>query len=139
MAIRFTVNHKIYGAPRPRFRRYGGTYFPKWYYEVKELIAAAYLAAGGVLDENPSQPKRVQIECYRALPKSKQRKTRNIQEPDIYKPDVDNIEKVVFDALNGVAWIDDSQIVSNTTIKHPRAKRDDDCDVMVITIEDVGE
>jgi Holliday junction resolvase RusA-like endonuclease len=28
------------------------------------------------------------------------------------KPDIDNIEKIIFDALNGIAYNDDSQIVS---------------------------
>ena len=27
------------------------------------------------------------------------------------KPDVDNVAKSVLDALNGVAWLDDSQVV----------------------------
>lgn len=28
------------------------------------------------------------------------------------RPDIDNLQKAVFDALNGIAWVDDSQIVS---------------------------
>lgn len=33
------------------------------------------------------------------------------------KPDKDNIEKLVMDALNGVAWVDDSQIDRGPTVK----------------------
>ena len=34
------------------------------------------------------------------------------------KPDWDNIAKVICDALNGIAWVDDSQIVSGTVAKY---------------------
>lgn len=33
------------------------------------------------------------------------------------KPDLDNLFKLVADALNGIAWVDDSQIVQVTTRK----------------------
>ncbi len=33
------------------------------------------------------------------------------------KPDLDNLLKLVIDALNGLAWVDDSQIVGITTTK----------------------
>lgn len=35
----------------------------------------------------------------------------------ISKPDNDNYEKLVFDALNGIFWVDDGQIISNRTEK----------------------
>ena len=33
------------------------------------------------------------------------------------KPDVDNLAKTVCDALNGIAWLDDSQIVRMSAVK----------------------
>jgi Holliday junction resolvase RusA-like endonuclease len=33
------------------------------------------------------------------------------------KPDVDNVVKLVMDALNGVAWVDDKQVVSLSVLK----------------------
>ena len=33
------------------------------------------------------------------------------------KPDIDNMQKAVLDALNGLAWDDDSQIVKVTAEK----------------------
>lgn len=33
-------------------------------------------------------------------------------------PDVDNYLKAVCDALNGIAWIDDAQVVDGQSIKH---------------------
>jgi len=35
----------------------------------------------------------------------------------IQKPDLDNLEKSVKDALNGVAWLDDCQVVSVVKVK----------------------
>jgi Holliday junction resolvase RusA-like endonuclease len=37
--------------------------------------------------------------------------------PCMNKPDRDNIEKLVCDALNGLAWADDAQIVAGETVK----------------------
>lgn len=36
---------------------------------------------------------------------------------NIKPPDNDNVEKLVFDALNGLFWLDDAQIIDNRTIK----------------------
>ena len=33
------------------------------------------------------------------------------------KPDIDNIQKVLFDSLNGIVWEDDTQVVSVTASK----------------------
>lgn len=43
-------------------------------------------------------------------------------EPDIFKPDVDNIAKNVLDALNGVAFTDDRFVVSLLIEKRPRTR-----------------
>ena len=34
------------------------------------------------------------------------------------KPDIDNIEKIILDSLNGIAYKDDSQVVESNTSKH---------------------
>jgi Holliday junction resolvase RusA-like endonuclease len=57
-------------------------------------------------------PVRMVAEFVYAFPKSWSKKKRDalgIKYKDT-KPDLDNLEKIVGDALNGVAWIDDSQI-----------------------------
>ena len=48
------------------------------------------------------------------------------RENDTFKPDVDNIAKAVLDALNGVAFEDDSQVVRLRCSKHPRKRRESD-------------
>ena len=43
---------------------------------------------------------------------------RNEKVPMLSRPDVDNCTKGIFDALNGIAWIDDCQVRSVTTTKN---------------------
>ena len=56
----------------------------------------------------------------RQLPKSTPK--RVLSEPDTHKPDADNIAKIVLDALNGVAWLDDAQVTSLTVVKLDRTR-----------------
>lgn len=44
-------------------------------------------------------------------------------EADTEKPDVDNVLKLVMDALNGVAWKDDKQVTEAHIKKHRRFRR----------------
>ena len=43
-------------------------------------------------------------------------------EPDTFKPDADNEAKLVMDALNGLVWADDAQVVDLHVVKHPRVR-----------------
>lgn len=57
----------------------------------------------------------VAVDAYFKIPKSYTKGKRlacehNINRPD-KKPDIDNVLKVVLDALNGVAYEDDKQVV----------------------------
>lgn len=60
-------------------------------------------------------PLEVDITAYFPIPKSTTKKTRELIELCQYyptkKPDADNIAKVVCDALNGIAYTDDTQVV----------------------------
>ena len=60
-------------------------------------------------------PVRMQIKAYYTIPASASKKRKqmmaNGEERPTKKPDIDNIVKVVADALNGVAYKDDTQIV----------------------------
>lgn len=60
-------------------------------------------------------------------PKSKRRK-RNEPELHAIKPDADNLAKAVLDALNGLAWRDDSQIA---VLEVEKFVAGDDCRVGV--------
>lgn len=68
-------------------------------------------------------PVRVEITTFAACPKSHHRKREPIPEgPCTSKPDADNIAKIVCDALNGVAWHDDAQVVELIVVKRVAAQ-----------------
>jgi Holliday junction resolvase RusA-like endonuclease len=63
-------------------------------------------------------PIQCELTCVFPRPKFMQRKT--IATPRVFhakKPDIDNLQKSVFDALNGYLWKDDSQISQVTASK----------------------
>lgn len=111
----FIVDGKPQGKQRPRFSRISKTvYTPTKTAKYERRIAEAYTESGG---------KCIPADCYVSVnvsaffpvPKSYSKKKREdclerILRPD-KKPDMDNILKVVLDALNEVAYEDDKQVV----------------------------
>jgi len=57
----------------------------------------------------------VRLKIYRQIPKSMTKKLRKLSIAGINRPvvnpDIDNYQKAIFDALNGIIYKDDSQIV----------------------------
>lgn len=113
--MEFVVHGKPQGKARPRFSiRSGTVYTPKKTAIYEKKIAKAYVEAGG--EKYPAGTYvRVQIQVYFPIPKSwpkskRQDALENILRPD-KKPDIDNILKVVLDALNRIAYEDDKQVV----------------------------
>jgi Holliday junction resolvase RusA-like endonuclease len=81
----------------------------------KQAVAYEYIAAGGVRHEGPVM---LHIECVHARPKSRTKtRSANVREYKTTRPDTDNIKKAVMDALTGVAYRDDSQVVDDRTQK----------------------
>lgn len=113
----FTVPGDVLGKPRPRVNRNGRVWTPKKFKKYEDLIADMYRETGC---GRFSGPVSVKVDTYRSLPKSRPQKVA--QEPDRYKPDADNILKIVLDALNGVAYEDDNQVVVCSVCKHPRTR-----------------
>ena len=123
---------KVQGKPRPRFSMAGGypkAYPPKAAHQYEKWIATEYKRQGGKFYTGEL---KVVIHTFRAMPKSRPKKL--VSEPDTYKFDADNIAKSVLDALNGVAWKDDTQVTELHIIKHPRTHID--TDVMHITVSE---
>lgn len=119
--IIFVVPGEPVGKGRPRFYRRGngvGTYTPDKTIEYEARIQHAFVR--GVISGNcPTFPEgvplRMEIMAVFGIPKSASKiKTKNMQEATIRptkKPDADNIAKIVADALNGIAYKDDTQLV----------------------------
>ncbi len=109
----------VRGKGRVRFvRATGRTYTPDKTAEAMELIRMAYAKESQGLMAEKGVPVRVSITTARGMPKSRPKRVE--EEPDVYKPDADNVAKLVLDALNGVAWADDTQVTALTVQKFPR-------------------
>ena len=119
----FTIPGKPMGQPRARFARMGQfvrTYDPKEATSYKATIIQLARAAGV---RQMIGPVRIAIDAYLPRPK---RLCRKIDPsgaiPAECKPDWDNIGKIVCDALNGIAYADDSQVWSGIVQKWYHAK-----------------
>ena len=113
----FTVYGKPKGKARARTGKYGH-YTPKETTAYEHAVRDSFLAAGGSLT---NEPVVVKIDAFYAVPKSDTKAMRalklsNVIPPTI-KPDVDNVEKIVLDGLNGIAYTDDSHVIGATTFK----------------------
>ena len=104
----------IPGTPYPlkRARRSasGGMFDPKENVEAKRHIG--WLAKAQI--KTPmSGPVSMEIVFHFARPKSHFGKVLKASAPDhhVKRPDVDNLIKTVLDGMNGIAWIDDAQVV----------------------------
>ncbi len=113
--MEFIVEGDPQGKARPRFSRRSGTvYTPSKTARYEKEIRQAYIAAGGKMIPAGSYV-AVTVDAYFKIPKSYTKRKRldcehNIIRPD-KKPDIDNVVKVVLDALNKVAYEDDKQVV----------------------------
>lgn len=106
MRVEFTVYGKPQGKARPRFTRQGNrAYTPKETKLYEQQIAKAYKAAANGFSFGD---KPVEIWITAVFAKAK---TSKKEYPTI-KPDIDNIQKAVFDGLNSVAYNDDKQILT---------------------------
>ena len=115
--IKFTVFGEPVPQSRPRVTRYG-TYDPpkcKVYKEEIAYSAKCYMRHGGASESPYDNSLRLVVKIYRRIPKSFSRaKIEAAEKGDIRpgtRPDTDNYLKGVADALKGVVWRDDSQVV----------------------------
>jgi Holliday junction resolvase RusA-like endonuclease len=66
-------------------------------------------------------PMQLKLSAYYPIPKSWSKKKRQLAvDGEIYpqvKPDLDNVMKAILDALNGVVYADDSQVINLVATK----------------------
>ena len=116
MRIVFTLNGDPVGWERTGYNhRTGAKYTQKRTRQRETDIAWAYKRAGGRLQASTSDFVRLSVFSIYPIPKSasKAKKTAMADGrilPTV-KPDVDNVLKLIMDALNGVAYLDDKQVV----------------------------
>lgn len=112
--IRFTVPGKPEGKGRPRFRRAGNfvkTYTPDQTVNYEKRVRESWEQGHFERLQGEIEARMV---CYFPIPKSTPKKRRAAMEAGEIgcstKPDADNLAKCVLDALNGLAYDDDSHI-----------------------------
>lgn len=116
--IKLIINKTPQPQSRPRFTargRYVHAYENKKITMYKHMVAATYQSYFGSV--KPTEKAiAVDVVFYRPVQKSiskieRQRRLTGKSLPAI-KPDIDNYVKAILDALNGVAFRDDKQIIS---------------------------
>jgi Holliday junction resolvase RusA-like endonuclease len=139
--IRFTVPGQPQGKGRPRVGQIAG--HARMFTPAKTLAYEGFIAlqaqiamAGHDLVEGP-----VEVRMFIALqiPESKSQKWKRDALAGLVfpttKPDVDNTIKAVFDALNGVVWKDDVQVVGMHMTKRYSANPRVDVEVVPLSAQ----
>lgn len=141
MRVFITVHAEPVGKGRPRITK-NGNYTPDRTRAYEELVRLEYRKQarlrGGVWFADRAVA--VRITAYYKTPKSASRTRREamtlLDVLPVRRPDVDNVSKLILDALNGVAWVDDAQVavlhVAKVYSVDPRVE-------IMITDEEVGK
>lgn len=113
MTIQFSIPGPPQGKARPKFGK-GRAYTPNGTVIYEKIVRCRYLAEA---QEEPimTGPVTVDIWAFYPIPKSAGKSTRekmcHMELRPTKKPDLDNVAKIICDALNGLAYKDDAQVV----------------------------
>lgn len=138
MEVKFTILGEPKGKGRPRFcRNTVHAFTPKDTVNYETLVHMEYVEQCEGLKFPDDSMLDMRIKAYYSIPKSKSKKQReamlNGKIRPTKKPDMDNVVKIITDALNQVAYRDDAQIVDCQCRKfysdNPRVE------VMIKTVE----
>ena len=115
MEVKFIVLGNPVGKGRPRFTKTGHAFTPKDTVNYETLVHMEYLNQCGNAKFPDDAMLDMRIKAYYSIPKSKSKKQQNLMREGIVrpikKPDMDNCIKIIADALNKIAYRDDTQIV----------------------------
>lgn len=119
--VQFFVPGKPIGKQRPKFNnKTKNTYTPKETRDYENLVRQCYIAKYADKQPIPAKiPLKVSIIANYPITQSMPKKQVKIIENGgaftvrpTKKPDADNISKIILDALNGLAYYDDNQVVT---------------------------
>jgi Holliday junction resolvase RusA-like endonuclease len=137
MNVQFTVPGQPVAKGRPKFTNVGGfarAYTPKKTQDYEALVAGIAKRAMGSLAP-AAQPIEIMLELRMEIPASWTKAKRLAAAMGTVratkKPDADNVLKGIKDALNGICWVDDSQVVVLTVRKLYAA---DPCVVVAVRV-----
>jgi Holliday junction resolvase RusA-like endonuclease len=115
--IQFTVLGEPVGKSRPKFSTVNGramAYTPAKTVNYETLVKLSYQQQCNDKPYEKDIPLRAEITAYFPIPKSASMKRKKMmlegQIRHTKKCDADNLAKAVLDALNGIAYYDDSQV-----------------------------
>jgi Holliday junction resolvase RusA-like endonuclease len=100
----------------------GRPYTPAATKAAEQVVQQAWMYAGR--HTVGDQPASVEITVWTGRPKTHYRKNGGLSAAGLRsvspsrKPDLDNVVKLVCDALNGLAWDDDAQVCSVVAKRH---------------------
>tara|TARA_R100001039_G_C1854802_1_gene117793 strand:+ start:30124 stop:30546 length:423 start_codon:yes stop_codon:yes gene_type:complete len=102
---------------RPRFN--GHAYTPKRTRDAEKAIReyASLIWKGEAIDKPIVVNFTFRFKVSKSWAKSKKEKALSGELKHVSRPDRDNLEKMVSDALNGIVWVDDSQIYDGRSRK----------------------
>ncbi len=139
MTVRFTIPGQPVGKGRPKFSTVCGhvnTYTPAKTANYEALVKYGYQIQCRGFKFEKKVPLDVRIIAYFGIPTSTSKKKAKTMKDHIERPvikaDADNIAKVILDALNGIAYYDDAQIVDMQVRKFY-----DEKPRVVVTIRDI--
>ena len=115
MGLTFEVPGEPRGKGRPRFTKTGHTYTDSETKAYEDKIIAYYRRSFGGYKWSDAAYISVKVIAHYPIPKSATKAAvAAMQAGSVLptrKPDIDNVLKVVLDALNGIAYKDDSRVV----------------------------
>jgi Holliday junction resolvase RusA-like endonuclease len=117
MQIHFQVEGDPKGKGRPRFSRVGN--FTKVYTDKKTLTYEAMIATFAKQAIGATEPLKTPVTVFlyvrlpipQSYPKKRREACLSGVEKPCKKPDIDNIAKTYLDAMNGVIFVDDTQVI----------------------------
>lgn len=113
--IYFIVDGAVQPKERPRFTSSGRIFTPRRTLEYEQRVKASYMTEYPYGVAFPEEAVEMVINIYVQVPQSYSKKRQDsmiMNEFPTRRPDLDNQIKAIADALNGVAYTDDKQVVS---------------------------
>lgn len=115
--LSFTVPGQPVGKGRPRVGNVGGfscLYTPEKTVSYESLVgysAAQAMAGRPLIEAAVSVKLHIGVQVPASWSNAKRNRALAGLELPTTKPDIDNVEKIIFDGMNGVVWKDDVQVV----------------------------
>lgn len=116
--MRFEILGKPTGKGRPRLGKYG-TYTPQKTKDYEELVKLSFKSKYKVEPSEKEIKMKITavFEPPRRLSKKKRAELIDWEQGYMHKPDIDNIAKIILDALNDLAYKDDNQVTALLVFK----------------------